>query len=324
MRGYRRFASKRQKPPRAALPELGSTTEFELTVKKGATTGRNWDRNGGGKQVGADANTVRTARRRHLFDAWVEVTERIRQAAHIALFLDFDGTLAELRPFPSQAALPKTTRRVISRLAGISRVSVSIISGRTLNDLRKKAGVSGVQYLGLHGWQREDHSDKLSKTILRQINRARVAELRRLRGLPGVWVEDKKSGFAVHFRAASKSVTRRARITFQIALKPFLPDVRVIQGEKTWEVLPHSVSGKGAAAKKLLAGLPRFTLPIYVGDDTTDEEAFAELSAGMTVRVGRWKRTRAKFWLRNPNEVYRFLQKLEEELRCGLPNLSGS
>lgn len=324
MRGYRRFASKRQKPPRAAQPELGSYTEFEKTVKKRVTTSRNWGRNGETKRIGAEPKTVRTATRRHLFDAWGEVTERIRRASHIALLLDFDGTLAELRSFPSQASLPKTTRRALSRLAGFSGVSVAIVSGRTLKDLKNKAGVSGVRYLGLHGWEREGHSGKLSKAILRQIKRARVAELRQLRSLPGVWVEDKKSGFAVHFRAASKAVTRRARKAFQIALKPFLSDVRVIQGEKTWEVLPHSVSGKGAAAKKLLAGLPRFTLPIYVGDDTTDEEAFAELSEGITVRVGRWKRTRAKFWLRNPNEIYRFLQKLEVELRCGRPNLSDS
>ena len=119
-------------------------------------------------------------------------------------------------------------------------------------------------------------------------------------------------------------MTRRAKNTFQIALKPYLSDVRVIQGEKAWEVIPRTVPGKGIAAKKLLAGLPRFTLPIYAGDDTTDEEAFAELSEGITVRVGRWKQTRAKFWLRNPNEICRFLQKLEEELCCELPNPSGS
>jgi len=156
----------------------------------------------------------------------------------------------------------------------------------------------------------------------RQIERARVAELRRLRGLPGVWVEDKKAGFAVHFRAASSTVTRHARKTFLIALRPYLSHVRVIRGEKTWEVLPSSVSGKGEAAKKLLARLPRFTLPIYVGDDTTDEEAFVELGEGITVRVGRSNRTRANFWLRNPNEILRFLQKLEEELSCERRNPS--
>lgn len=324
MRGYQRFASKRRKPLRAALPELRSHNEFELSAETRAGAGRSRGRYGERKQPGSEFRSIRTARRRYLFDAWVELRERIRLAAHIALFLDFDGTLAELRPFPSQAALPKPTRSVLSRLAGCSRASVSIISGRTLGDLRNKVRVSGVHYLGLHGWEREGHSDRLSKTILRQINRARVAEHKQLRGLPGVWVEDKKSGFAVHLRAASNAVTRRARVAFQIALKPFLADVRVIQGEETWEVLPHSAPGKGAAARNLLDGLPRFTLPIYAGDDTTDEEAFAELSEGITVHVGKSNKTRAKFWLRNPKEIYRFLQKLEEELLCERLSLSDS
>lgn len=293
-------------------------------MTKGATRGQKQGRIKAERRARAIPRIVRAAITRHLFGAWEEIARRVRRAAHIAVLLDFDGTLAELRPFPSQARLPKQARRALSRLASCSRVTVAIISGRTLKDLRNKAGVSGVQYLGLHGWEQDGHPDKLSKTILRQIKSARVAEFRQLRGLPGVWVEDKKAGFAVHLRAASSAVTRRARKAFQIALNPYLTDVRVIRGEKTWEVLPCSASGKGAAAKRLLAGLPRFTLSIYVGDDTTDEEAFMELAEGITARVGRSNRTRANFWLRNPNEVLRFLQKLGEVLSCGRLNPSDS
>lgn len=317
MRGFRRYASRRQKPVRSAPPELKSSAEFERTVKKRATRGQKQDGIGAEKllRLQAPHRIVRPARARHLFGGWEEIARRVRKAEHVALLLDFDGTLAELRPFPSQVRLPKQARHALSRLAGCPRVNVAIISGRTLKDLRSKAGVPGVQCLGLHGWEQDGSPRILSKTILRQIKRARIAEVRQLRGLPGVWVEDKKAGFAVHFRAASSAVTRRLRKAFQIALKPYLMDVRVIRGEKTWEVLPCAVSGKGAAAKRLLAGLPRFTLPICVGDDTTDEEAFKELGEGITVRVGRPNRTRARFWLRNPNEIYRFLQRLEEELR---------
>lgn len=307
---------------RSAPRELKSSAEFERIVKKRATRGQKRDRIGAEGRLRALPRIVHAARARHLFGAWEEIAKRVRRAEHVALLLDFDGTLAELRPFPSQVRLPKQTRRALSRLAGCSQVSVAIISGRTLQDLRSKAGVSGVQHFGLHGWERDGRPDKLSKTLLRQIERARVAEVRQLRGLPGVWVENKEAGFAVHFRAASRVVTRRARKAFHIALKPYLTDVRVIRGEKTWEVLPRSVFGKGAAARRLLAGLPRFTLPICVGDDTTDEEAFKELGEAITVRVGRPNRTRARFWLRNPNEIYHFLQRLEDELRCGRLNPS--
>jgi trehalose-phosphatase len=63
----------------------------------------------------------------------------------------------------------------------------------------------------------------------------------------------------------------------------------------------------------LLKDLPRGALPIYLGDDTTDESAFAELRRGITVRVGGHRRTKARFYLRNPDEVMGFLETVEDE-----------
>ena len=64
----------------------------------------------------------------------------------------------------------------------------------------------------------------------------------------------------------------------------------------------------------VLAGLPASTLPIYVGDDVTDESAFTALKRGVTIRVGLPRRTRARFRLRNPLEVWEFLRRLEKEI----------
>ena len=69
----------------------------------------------------------------------------------------------------------------------------------------------------------------------------------------------------------------------------------------------------------LLARLPESTLPIYAGDDIADESAFQALHRGITVRVGKSMRTRARFRLRNPEEVLLFLKELERQLPCGWP-----
>ena len=81
-----------------------------------------------------------------------------------------------------------------------------------------------------------------------------------------------------------------------------------------WEILPHQIDGKGSAIRGLLSQEPPSTLPIIVGDDLTDERAFAVLPCGQTVRVGKNLRTRARYLLRDPEEVKVFLQKLEVEI----------
>jgi trehalose-6-phosphatase len=81
-----------------------------------------------------------------------------------------------------------------------------------------------------------------------------------------------------------------------------------------WEILPHQIDGKGSAIRALLSQEPPSTLPIIVGDDQTDERAFAVLPRGLTVRVGKNLRTRARYLLRDPEEVNVFLQKLEVEI----------
>ena len=84
--------------------------------------------------------------------------------------------------------------------------------------------------------------------------------------------------------------------------------------QRVTEVLPREIKGKGAAVRALLAEFPRPVLSIYVGDDTSDESAFQALPQGVTVRVGRPRRTNARFELRNPEEVCIFLQRVEAEI----------
>ena len=89
----------------------------------------------------------------YLFDCWSQVAERVRLADRLALFLDFDGTLAPFRTRPDEVNLSDSTRRVLKRLGRHSRVGVFILSGRRRVDVENRVGVPGLCYLGLHGWE---------------------------------------------------------------------------------------------------------------------------------------------------------------------------
>jgi len=254
-----------------------------------------------------------------LFAVWEDVASRLRRAKRVALLLDFDGTLVNLQARPGQVRLRDPVRRALTRLARHPRIVLVIVSGRALADLRRRVGVGGVRYLGLFGWEREGAVAPANLRARRRIEEARMAVGAAIRDLPGIWVEDKGLSVGVHFRGARPAVVRRASRLVRRALRPFRPWLRVLSGKKSWELLPSMIRGKGAAVSALFGRLPESTLPIYVGDDIADESAFWALRRGITVRVGRFRHTRARFRLRNPEEVLQFLRKLETQLLCGRP-----
>ena len=248
---------------------------------------------------------------RHLFARWAEVSARLRAADHVALFLDFDGTLVPLRHRPGEVWLDAAVREAIQRLARRPRVTVCLISGRRLTDLRRRARISGVRYLGLHGFERKGRAHRATPEFLVRLKHSVGT---RLGNLPGIRIEDKGFSFVVHYRGAGAAAVRRARVLLRECLRPYQGQCRLLRGRKAWEILPAEVAGKGEAVRVVLAELDVSALPLYVGDDTADEAAFEALRGGITIRVGPARRTRARYRLRNPREVWDFLARLEEEI----------
>ena len=256
------------------------------------------------------------ARRRravpHLLECWNRIARRLKSARRVALFLDFDGTLVPFQRRPKDVRLDPETRRILSRLGSSPRVKVWIISGRRYADVRRRAGIASVRYLGLHGWERGDRRGLPSQARVR-IEAARKLLSAGLASFPHIWIEEKGLCLVVHYRRAPASEVRRARPLVHAILKAFESDLRLMNGNKIWEVLSKEVRGKGEAVRGILAGLSGSPLVFYLGDDNTDEAAFAALPRGITVRVGRPRATRARFSLRSPKEVRQFLEKLEAE-----------
>jgi len=250
---------------------------------------------------------------RHLIDGWPQVSERVRSAEHLALFLDFDGTLAPFRRRPEQVRLSDDTRRVLQRLVRYPQLRVFVLSGRRRADVQDRVGVPEVRCYGLHGW--EGPTTGLPKSPAKRSLREVRRQLRnRLSGLRGVWIEDKGPILGVHVRGAAGGALRQASNIVQDVMGRFEPKLGVLAGNRVWEVMPRELRGKGVTVRALLRKMPAGTLPIYLGDDATDETAFAELRHGITVCVGVRRPTKARFDLRSPQEVRIFLRKLEKEL----------
>jgi trehalose 6-phosphate phosphatase len=251
---------------------------------------------------------------RYLFPAWREIAGRIRDAKTCALLLDFDGTLVKLQRRPWEVRLPQRTKRLLERLARHPKLFVAIVSGRRCQDLQARIGVEALHFIGLHGAERERKTTKITKAAARILARAQHGARQRMAAMRGMRIEDKGMSFAVHYREASTPIARAAKFCLLDVVEPLRKTLRVLDGAMVWEVLPNEIRGKGGAVRDLLSEFPAGTPAIYIGDDGTDETAFQALGDQITIRVGNPRGSAAKYYVRDPEEVIRFLLRLEAAL----------
>jgi len=252
---------------------------------------------------------------RHLLEAWEEVQRGILRASNLAIFTDFDGTLVPIVRSPEQARLSPPVRLLLSRLTR-KGVMVGVASGRKLADVRGRVGLRGIWYVGSHGYSLYLPGSR-PRILLAPAQKARMAEVRRvlgrkLRGLSGIRLEPKEGVFAVHYR----NVSRRATATAAAVILQVLATnagLHLLSGKKVWDLLPDQRTSKWTAIERILQEERRTgsRLLFYLGDDSTDEQVF-ERMRGISVAVGKRRRTAARFFLRSPGEVRLFLERLCE------------
>lgn len=249
---------------------------------------------------------------RHLFRCWEHVARRLGSKQIIALFLDFDGTLAPLHRRPEEVWLDAGPRRSLRHLVRSPRFRVWVVSGRRQADARARVRVPGIRYLGLHGWEGRNNPD-IAEEARESIRCAKAWLGALLLSVPGVWIEDKDLTLAIHYQNVAEDGVRSARRFVKVVLDAFSGSLQIVRGKNVWEIAPVEMEDKGTAVREELAALAVPVVPVYIGDDQMDEAAFAVLGGGITVRVGEARRTRARYRLSSVEQVHQFLHKLERE-----------
>jgi trehalose 6-phosphate phosphatase len=228
-----------------------------------------------------------------------------------ALFLDVDGTLLEIADHPERVLVPNGLVEMLGDLDILFEGAVALISGRELSALDKLLGWENRDAAGCHGGE-----IRLAGTILNAAA-TDVLEIatRRLHAavaaMPRTWVECKSQATAFHFGDSEMSVDIACR-TVKHAVLPYLDELRVLSGKNVVEVLPRH-NNKGAAISRFLSRAPYFgRTPVFVGDDSTDEDGFAEVNrrGGISVVVGGRKPTAANFSVQSVSDVHKWLARL--------------
>jgi len=250
-----------------------------------------------------------------LFDRLDEVRGRLARAPSVLIGLDFDGTLTPIVDRPEDASLGPAARQVLERLVRRPRVAVAVISGRRWTDVVGRVGVPGVIVAGNHGMDIRGpglHYVEPTAWTQRPALAVLAAALRRaLRDLPGAVVEDKGLTIAVHYRHVAREQVADVQAAVDRVVSGHSGQFRRTGGHSVLEIRPRVEWHKGRALRWIRehCGLPA-PLVFFAGDDETDEDAFRDLTDGVTVRVGDVAGTAAAYVVDGPASVVRFLDYL--------------
>lgn len=225
-----------------------------------------------------------------------------------ALFLDLDGTLAPIAARPQDVVSNPRLTRLIERLDAGLGGRLAVVSGRTLEDVDRILEGRIVCVSAVHGLVRRDRHGGLQTPEPHPGMNQAVAALRDFAGRdPGLLVEEKGASVALHFRLAraraldARALARRVAAETGLALQ---------EGDMVEELRTPGPS-KGDAVRDFMATDDfRGAVPVFVGDDATDEHGFDAVArlGGFGILVGRPRETHARFGLRNVEDVLAWLE----------------
>ncbi|KAK8950792.1 putative trehalose-phosphate phosphatase 6 [Platanthera zijinensis] len=252
----------------------------------------------------------------------------------IVMFLDYDGTLSPIVDNPDSAFMSEAMRAAVKNVARY--FPTAIVSGRCRDKVYSFVQLAELYYAGSHGmdikgptkWPKKHRQSRVgAKSVLCQpasaflpmINEIYSVLLDKTKLIPGVMVENNIFCLSVHFRC----VEEKRWIVLEEKVRSVLasyPELKLTQGRKVLEIRPTIEWDKGKALEFLLAELGlsdcNDILPVYIGDDRTDEDAFKVLrdrGQGLGILVSKFpKETCATYSLKEPSEVKEFLRRLVE------------
>jgi trehalose 6-phosphate phosphatase len=236
-----------------------------------------------------------------------------------ALLLDVDGSLLSFADDPEAVHVELSLARTLLQLHEHLDGALALISGRTIASLDHLFGQPRWAVAGLHGLEMRTADGPIERTYVDPTQRDRVfrAASDLAASLPGVRIEDKGVSIALHFREAPWQET--ALDAAVPRLIEDIPSYELQPGNHVFEFKPRGMN-KGWAVAHLLDTSPFVgRTPVYIGDDLTDEYAFAVTNAhkGMSIRVGTREPTSAHFTLFSPPAVHAWLDSVLNALKQG-------
>jgi trehalose-phosphatase len=249
--------------------------------------------------------------------------EHVQQIAgrnhRVAVFLDYDGTLTPIVSHPEDAWLSESMRQALRELS--ARAPIAILSGRDLDDVRRRVDLDSIVYAGSHGFDIAASGGlcrQLGTEYLSIIDTAEEELREALDEISGAQLERKRFSVAAHYRNVKEDDAYKVQRAVE-AIAAGHRKLRMMKGKKVYELLPAIDWDKGKAVIWLLKTLhlerENFR-PMYIGDDQTDEDAFRALQhRGVGILVAEQAQvTAATYSLRDTHEVEDFLRELAASL----------
>lgn len=243
---------------------------------------------------------------------------RLKQTSRVDLYLDYDGTLAVFAPTPDDVLPDDRVIGLLSHLAGQPNLRVSIISGRRLAHIRKLLPIKGILLAGVYGVEMQTPDGREVHRISYDVIRPTLDSLKPrwqglIQGRDGFYLEDKGWTLAIHARraGAEQALQVLSDVEKMLTREILGGHLQKIYGYRFLEIGPLNAD-KGHALSYLFDNFHwEDAVPIYIGDDERDEEAFQVINAqgGFSILVSTEPReTEAKYFLNSPVEVHQWLQ----------------
>jgi alpha,alpha-trehalase len=233
------------------------------------------------------------------------------------MLLDYDGTLTPINQTPSAALLGLEAERILQQMAHLPGMQVVIVTGRSMEDIRRLVPIENMGFVANHGFHTYKdgtewiHPQALS--LIQALSRLHSILRTTLARFPKVDVENKQFTLSIHYRNVAQHNAHSLKSVVLKTVHAFDPTLRITRGKRVFEVRPNIAWGKGDAVLKMLNAnkAHRRTIPVFIGDDATDEDVFRSLRyKGITIRVGNSKSTLAQYYVKNVEDVMRLLRSI--------------
>ena len=236
-----------------------------------------------------------------------------------ALFLDIDGTLLDLAPTPTEVVVPPDLPDLLRALARRLGGAVAVVSGRALTDIDTLLSPLTLAAAGQHGAEirlpdggveRFDAAAKVLDSLLPAVRAFAAAR-------PGILVEDKGMTIAAHCRQVPQYQSELGEFLDGLAAR-HSDCLETIRGHRVFEIKPRNLSKRTAVEHFMRVSPFAGRLPVFIGDDRTDEDGFAAVKAagGYAIRVGLDGPSLADWRIADPAGTRAFLSRTAEALNA--------